>query len=112
MVWNQDTLTALATQQTEALHVNTAHFIATMDCEILKDKDRNWIASGQSQIPDKTGPNGLEDSWGPMMIHLPDHKEVTKDDAINPIFAIPWAVREFAAGNAHNWTCYRNLYMK
>lgn len=110
IVWDKDSMIALATKETKANGVNTEHFIKTMECEVLKGKDGAWIADGQSLYPHKGGPGGREDSWGPMMIHLPDHPEVSKVQAQDPAFAIPWAVQQFKNGNASAWTCWRMRY--
>lgn len=63
----------------------------------------------QSLVPDVTGPNGREDSWGVAQIHLTAHTDVTREEALDPAFAIPWAAQQFKMGNAELWTCYRNL---
>lgn len=51
-------------------------------------------------------------SFGVAQIHLPAHPDITKEEALNPFFSIDWAAREFAAGRANEWTCYRNLQGK
>jgi len=53
---------------------------------------------------------GRENSWGLAQIHLPDHPSVTKEQAINPTFALDFMAKNFAAGRANMWTCYRMLY--
>lgn len=77
--------------------------------ETLKCESIGW-KNGQSKIPHKGGPNGYEDSWGVAQIHLPAHKDITKEEALDPVFAVDWAASEFAAGRAYEWTCYRDLY--
>lgn len=64
---------------------------------------------GQSEYPDVNGPNGREDSWGVAQIHLPDHPDVSREQAQDIPFAVDWAAKEFAAGRATQWTCYRLL---
>lgn len=49
-------------------------------------------------------------SYGVAQIHLPAHQDVTKEEALNPFFAIDWTAQQFKAGNAHIWSCYRLLY--
>lgn len=49
-------------------------------------------------------------SFGVAQIHLPAHKDITKEEALDPTFAIDWAASEFAAGRAYEWTCYRNMF--
>lgn len=75
-------------------------FFETLRCE-------SGFRNRQSEIPDPRGPNGYEDSWGIAQIHLPDHPNVTRAQALDPAWAAEWAAEQFAAGNAHLWTCYR-----
>lgn len=49
-------------------------------------------------------------SWGVAQIHLPAHPDISKKEALNPIFSINLAASYFAAGDAGLWTCYRQLY--
>lgn len=77
----------------------------TLDCESQHFID----VTIQSKWPDKTGPNGKEDSWGVSQIHLPDHPEVTREMAQDPVFAIDYAAQMFAEGRANQFTCYRLL---
>lgn len=49
-------------------------------------------------------------SWGIAQIHLPAHPEITKEQALDPKFAINWTAKEMAAGRGYMWTCYRKLY--
>lgn len=89
--------------QAEANGVNYSHFYATLNCESEGFRD----VAMQSRIPNASGPNGYEDSWGVAQIHLPDHPDITRAEAQDPIFAISWAAKEFAAGRATEWTEYR-----
>lgn len=54
------------------------------------------------------GDNGS--SFGVAQIHLPAHLDVSKAQALDPLWSIDWAAREFAQGRAYQWTCYRKLY--
>lgn len=78
-------------------------FYKTLECESAGWQDI------QSQVPHAAGPNGREDSWGVAQIHLPDHLEVTKDEALDPSFAVPWAAEQFTDGHASIFTCYNEL---
>ena len=51
-----------------------------------------------------------EESYGLSMIHLPSHPDITVEQATDPEFAIDFMAKEFAAGRASKWTCYRLLY--
>lgn len=82
--------------------VSATKLYTTLQCESM-----GFTAFGQSLIPKAGGPNGREDSWGLAQIHLPDHPAITRQEAMDPAWAIDWAAQEFALGNAHWWTCYR-----
>lgn len=84
--------------------LNVEHFKAVIACE------SHWKTNVQSQYPDPTGPNGKEDSWGLVQIHLPSHREVTRAEAIDPAFAVEWMAKEWAVDRAYEWTCWRTLY--
>lgn len=56
---------------------------------------------------DAVGDSGR--SFGVAQIFLPAHPEVTKEQALNAIWAIDWTAKQFSLGNARAWTCYRNL---
>lgn len=92
----------LITEASEKYGVNRDHFFKTLDCE----SEGFFDVRTQSFVPDPTGPNGREDSWGVAQIHLPDHLDITKAQAQDPEFAIPWAAQEFAAGNEQIFHCY------
>lgn len=51
-----------------------------------------------------------EDSWGIVQIHLPSHKDITKEQTLDPYFAVRYMASEFSTGNASQWSCYRKLY--
>lgn len=46
-------------------------------------------------------------SFGVAQVHLPAHPEITKAEALDPLWAINWTAEEFAAGDADLWSCYR-----
>lgn len=69
-------------------------FLTTLECE--------------SQLnPSAVGDKGT--SFGVAQIHLPDHPEISKAQALDPAFAIDWAAQEFAEGHANLWSCYNEL---
>lgn len=49
-------------------------------------------------------------SFGVAQIHLPAHPDITRDEALNPFFAIDWTAQQFKAGKQGMWSCYRFLY--
>ena len=48
-------------------------------------------------------------SFGLMQIHLPAHPDITQAEADDPIWAMNWAADQWSKGNAHIWTCAREL---
>lgn len=63
----------------------------------------------QSFHPSPTGPNGREDSWGLAQINLPYHPDITREQAVNPDFALDYIASEFAKGHKGQWSCYKLL---
>jgi len=59
--------------------------------------------------PNAVGDNGT--SYGLAQIHLPAHPSVSKEEALDPKFAVGWMVQAFKEGKGSMWTCYRKLYM-
>lgn len=49
-----------------------------------------------------------EQSFGLVQIHVPVHP-VTREQAIQPIFAIDFLAKHIAQGQASMWSCYNNL---
>lgn len=69
-------------------------------------KTMNTIISGESgYIYDLPGDHGT--SWGACQIHLPDHTDITKEDAMNPDFCLDWTANQIKQGRARMWTQYR-----
>lgn len=50
-----------------------------------------------------------EQSFGIAQINLPYHPDITKAEALDPVWSITWAAQQFKEGNANLWTCYREL---
>lgn len=85
-----------------AIHenLNVGEFLATLKCE-------GDFYNGQSKILNPEGPNGYEDSWGVVQIHLPSHPTITKEQALNPFWALNWMSNEWASkGNKKIWSCW------
>ena len=58
--------------------------------------------------PDAIGDNGT--SFGLVQIHLLAHPNITREQALNPTFALNFIVDEFLKGNEWKWTCYKAIY--
>lgn len=83
--------------------LNYQHFYATLDCESEGFKD----VAIQSQVPDRSSPNGLEQSYGISQVFLPEHPDITKEQAIDPVWAINYAGELFSEGKEHQLHCYK-----
>lgn len=94
---SRDELVAMAMADATAYHLNINHFVSTIACE------SNFVV-------DEVGDNGT--SFGIVQIHLVAHPDVSKEEALDPIFALDWAARQWSIGNEKIWTCYRQLYKK
>lgn len=58
--------------------------------------------------PKAVGDHGT--SLGVAQIHLPAHPDISKAEALDPLFAIDWAARQFSLGHQKMWSCYNILY--
>lgn len=79
--------------------LNVGEFLATLKCE-------GDFHNGQSYVKSATGPNGREDSWGVVQIHLPSHPEITKEQALNPFWSLNWMADQWLKGNKWKWSCW------
>lgn len=80
--------------------VNPTKVLETIRCESRFKNVQSSIVS-----------NGIrEDSWGLVQIHLPSHPTISKQQALQPEFALQWMVKQFSLGKASQWSCYRSLY--
>lgn len=76
--------------------------------KVINCENRDLDPKLQSYHPDPTGPNGREDSWGIVQIHLPSWKgQITWEQATDPEFSIRFLAQKLAEGKGHLWTCYR-----
>lgn len=51
-----------------------------------------------------------ENSWGLVQINLDANPQVTKEEATNPDWALPWMLQAWKAGHQNRWTCYTMHY--
>ena len=49
-------------------------------------------------------------SWGVVMIHLPDHPDITKEQALDPNFSVDFLAKSIRIGRGNWWTCFRLHY--
>jgi hypothetical protein len=83
--------------------VNREHLYKTLDCESGGFKD--------VKIQSQYFSNGVQErSFGVAQINLDAHPDITYEEAIDPVFAIDYAAKEFSKGNAKQWTCWSLLF--
>ncbi len=75
--------------------VSAPQMLATMRCE----SSLNVKAVGDSGT-----------SFGIAQIHLPAHRDITREQAQDAVFATEFMAREFARSNQKIWSCYQMLY--
>lgn len=91
--WTEERIAKEVEEQAQKYGRNPDHLKAIIECE----------SQGSTTIQSFHKKNGVrEDSWGLVQIHLPSHPTITKEQAIDPSFAI-----EFLAENIDEvtWTC-------
>lgn len=93
------TLMEMAAQTASEYHLDLKKFDGTIQCE------SGWNPTVQSAY--KTPSNELEDSWGLVQINLEENPTVTKQEALDPEFALQFMAKEWVDGNASHWTAYR-----
>jgi hypothetical protein len=88
----------LATVIAEAHHLDPDQFRKVIECESQWDPN---VQSGYA-LPDGT----QENSWGIAQFNL-DTNDMTKEEALNPEFALTKMAEHWSAGRASGWICYR-----
>lgn len=88
-------LVALATSTAKKYGLNADHFVKVISCE------SGWD-------PNITGDHG--ESIGIAQIHLPDHPNISRENALDPVWSINWMAKEWRADRAYEWTCWLDYY--
>jgi len=57
---------------------------------------------------DAVGDNGR--SFGLVQIFLPAHPNISKKQALDPVFAVDYLAKELSVGHGSAWSCYRAIY--
>lgn len=97
------TIEALIKQDAQIYGVDATKLTRTLNCE-----SQGW-QNIQSELLKSTGPNGREDSWGLAQIHLPDHPNISRSEALDETWSIAWAASHFG-DHASWWSCYQIIY--
>ncbi len=67
-----------------------------------------WDPKIQSLCPNKKD-GGRELSFGLVQIHLPDHPEVTLEQATDAQFSVDFLIQALKEGRGNQWTSYRSI---
>lgn len=89
--------------EAEKYGANAEQMRQTISCE-----SAYWQTDIQSwhRYPD----GSREQSFGLAQIHLPDHPQVSYEEAIDPLYAITFMAQHFGENNGRIWTCHRKLF--
>jgi len=75
--------------------------------EVSQETITKVIACESGYNPNAIGDGGK--SFGLVQIHLPSHPTISKEQALNPEFAVDFLGKKLSEGKGNLWTCYRNL---
>ena len=64
------------------------------------------ISCESSFNPNNHTESSRENSWGLVQINLKAHPEITKEEAVDPDFALTYLAKNLSEGRGGMWTCY------
>lgn len=105
---NRDCVKRLVDIYAKEYHVSGKKMFQT-----LENENKTFDFDLQSGLRYKKGnrwkkPAGSrEQSFGVAQIHLPDHPDITKDEATDPEFSVEFMAKQFALGNQRQWMGYQ-----
>lgn len=77
---------------------------------VSEDVMNKVIHCESTHNPNAVGDNGQ--SFGLVQIHLPSWGgQITREEALDPHFALNFLAEKLSEGKGRLWTCYRKLYM-
>lgn len=100
-----------ANQTAKEHGLDIARFLDVINCESGWQSDiqskHTYSASQVARNPHWDVVVGQqEQSFGLVQIHLPSHPSITKEQAINPEWAIDWMADRWVEGKQSWWSCY------
>lgn len=101
IVWTKETIDDEIERVAHKYKVSAELMRTTIQCE----------SGGSTTIQSRhRRPDGSrEESYGLVQIYLPAHPHVSKEQAIDPVFAIDFLASNLAKGKGHMWTCIREM---
>jgi hypothetical protein len=106
----QPTVQELVIKYSEEYDVSATKMMKIMKCE-----NTNLDSDFQSELTYKKGnrwnlPAGSrEQSYGLVQIHLPDHDDITYEQAIDPDFSVNYLAKNLHEGHGEMWSCYHKV---
>lgn len=107
-ITNKEYVQKLVTLYAQKYNVSASALMHT-----IQNENGNFDFSRQSNCVYAQGnrwgfPAGArEKSYGLAMIHLPDHPNISYDQATDPEFAVAYMAKEFSKGHQGMWMGYR-----
>lgn len=95
-----------AVHQAAQAGVRASVVLTVIECETM----HTWDPTIQSTYPNARD-GGRELSFGLAQIHMPDHPNVTMEEATDARFAINFLVDNLSEGRGAMWSCYRSHYL-
>jgi len=105
---NKEIVIDLASKYASQYKVDKGSLLRT-----LANENPSYVPDAQSELKYKQGnrwgfPAGTrEKSFGQCQIHLPDHPDITYEQAIDPDWCINWMAKKFAEGKQSMWMGYK-----
>ena len=96
--WTPERIEKEIDEQAEKYGVSASEMKRVIKCESMGS------TTIQSRHIRKDGTR--EQSFGLVQIHLPAHPTVTKEQAIDPQFAVEWMAKNFAEKRQKMWSCF------
>ena len=121
-IWTEEELILLAKDYADYYNASSEKVIAIMKCEAPWKKNENGRYydknDGQSKLKYNEGQIRRNPSWGNVgdrersfgivQIHEPAHPSITREQALNPDFALDFLAYNVSKGKSGMWTCSGN----
>lgn len=96
VVYNASTSEEIVRAYAARYAIDADDFVDTLQCESGLRAD----AKGDHR-------KGVPTSYGVAQIHLPAHPDISKDQALDPFWALDWSARQFKANKQRMWSCWK-----
>lgn len=121
-IWTEEELVLLAKDYADYYNVSEDKVISIMRCEAPWKRNENGRyydeKDGQSKLTYSQGQISRNPSWGNVgdrersfgivQIHEPAHPNITREQALDPDFALDFLAYNVSKGKSGMWTCSGN----